>query len=155
MNEAAFRISPLPAEFVSIVRNTRRDLHGHEVAVRIDQGRHQCRSCLRLTEPNERYWLFSYTPFDSDQPYAETGPIFIHDRECDPYSAIAEYPPEFPRHHAVLRAYNAADEIEDAKLVGERRVEEVIAELFENSCVAYIHARNSEYGCFMFRIDRA
>ena len=32
---------------------------------------------------------------------------------------------------------------------------EVIAELLANERVAYLHARNSAYGCFMFRIDRA
>ena len=31
---------------------------------------------------------------------------------------------------------------------------DVIAVIFANERISHIHARNSEYGCFMFRIDR-
>jgi len=155
MKENTFRVSPLPEDFVREIRSTRRDRRGNEVSVRSDTDRHQCRSCLRLTDPNEPHLLLSYTPFASDQPYAETGPIFIHERECEPYAATGSYPPEFPHHDVALRAYSAKNEIADARLVGPDHVEDVIAGLFENDRVAYIHARNGGYGCFMFRIDRA
>ena len=154
MEENAFRIRALPPEFAAEIRSSRKDRRGHAVSVRSDAGRHQCRACLRLTEPGERHLLLSYTPFASDHPYAETGPIFIHERECGPYDDGTGYPPEFPRHDVVLRAYNAAEEIEGARLVGPRRVEDVVSELFASDRVTLIHARNSEYGCYMFRIDR-
>jgi len=155
MKESAFHIRALSPEFAAEIRSSRRDRRGREVSVRSDAGRHQCRACLRLTEPGERHLLLSYSPFASDHPYAETGPIFIHERECDPYESGAGYPPEFPRHDVVLRAYNAAEEIEDARRVGPLVVDDAISALFANERVAHIHARNSEYGCFMFRIDRA
>ena len=154
MKEHTFRIVPLSQDFVGEIRSTRKDRNGNAVAVRSDAGRHQCRRCLRLTEPEEPHLLLSYTPFASTQPYAETGPIFIHERECEAYRATAEYPPEFPHHDVALRAYTATDEIADARLVGPDRVEDVIAGLFENDRVSHIHARNGGYGCFMFRIDR-
>ena len=151
---AAFRISPLPAGFVERVRSGMRDDAGHTLSVRRDESRHQCRSCLRLTEPGEGFILLSYTPFTTDQPYAEAGPIFIHERPCSPYVEASAYPAEFPRREVVLRAYNAADEIEAAERVGERRIEDVIAEVVGNPRVAYVHARNATYGCYMFRIDK-
>ena len=154
MKENTFRVSPLSEDFVREIRSTRKDRRGNGVSVRSDPGRHQCRACLTLTEPGERHLLLSYTPFASDHPYAETGPIFIHERECEPH-ACGGYPPEFPHHDVALRAYTEADEIADARLVGPDRVEDVIAGLFENASVSYIHARNGGYGCFMFRIDRA
>ena len=153
MKENTFRVSPLSMDFVREIRSTRKDRRGNAVSVRSDPERHQCRSCLRLTEPGERHLLLSYTPFASDHSYAETGPIFIHERECEPYAA-GGYPPEFPHHDVALRAYSAENEIAAARLVGPDRVEDVIAGLFENERVAYIHARNGGYGCFMFRIDR-
>ena len=149
-----FRISPLPMDFASRIRHDMKDVFGHALTVRRDASRHQCRACLRLTEPAEGCILLSYAPFASDQPYAEVGPIFIHERDCRFEGDADAYPVEFPRADAVLRAYNAGDEIEDAELVGNRPVEDVIARLFENPRVAYLHARNSAYGCFMFRIDR-
>jgi hypothetical protein len=154
MKENTFRVSPLSQDFVREIRSTRKDRRGNEVSVRSDPGQHQCRSCLRLTEPGERHLLLSHTPFESDHPYAETGPIFIHERECEPFAADG-YPPEFPHHDVALRAYTAADEIADARLVGPDRVEDVIAGFFGDDRVSYIHARNGGYGCFMFRIDRA
>jgi len=155
MRDHVFRVRALAPEFVSEIRSSRRDRRGQPVSVRFDAGRHQCRACLRLTEPGERHLLLSYSPFASEHPYAETGSIFIHERACEPYGSETGYPPEFPRHEVVLRAYNAAEEIEDAVRVGPRAVEDAIAELFANERVAHIHARNSEYGCFMFRIERA
>ena len=131
-----------------------KDDFGHSLSVRRDSSPHQCRACLRLTEPGEGCILLSYSPFTSDQPYAEVGPIFIHERECRPYEDDREYPVEFPREAVVLRAYDERDEIEDAELVGKQPVEHVIARLFENPRVSYLHARNSTWGCFMFRIDR-
>ena len=41
------------------------------------------------------------------------------------------------------------------ELVGERLVEEVISDLLDEPRVSFIHARNCQYGCYLFRIDRA
>jgi hypothetical protein len=150
-----FRITPVSPDAAARIRREMKDDFGHALSVRRDSSHHQCRACLRLTEPGEGFILLSYSPFTSDQPYAEVGPIFIHERDCRPYEATPEYPAEFPREAVVLRAYDERDEIEDAGFVGRRPVEGQIARLFENPRVAYIHARNSTYGCFMFRIDRA
>jgi hypothetical protein len=150
-----FRISPLSPDLTSRIRREMKDDFGHALSVCRDASRHQCRACLHLTEPEEGFILLSYSPFTSDQPYAEIGPIFIHERECRPYGETEEYPAEFPREDAVLRGYSAKDEIEGAAFVGKRPVEHAIARLFENPRVSYLHARNSTYGCFMFRIDRS
>ena len=150
-----FRIASLPTEFASTVRGGGLDAQGNPGVSRRDSERHQCRQCLTLSLPDETVLLASYRPFPSSQPYAEYGPIFIHQRECEPYVETSAYPPEFPHHTVVIRAYSVSHEIEAATLVGPRRVEDVIAELFENPRVSYLHARNSEYGCFMFRIERA
>ena len=99
--------------------------------------------------------LIAHRPFSSTQPYAETGPIFIHERECAPYEDASVYPSEFPRDAVVLRAYSDTDEIVGAELVDDRRVEDIIAVLLESPGVAFLHARNAAYGCFMFRIERA
>lgn len=149
-----FLISALPPEVASRARRDLKDALGHALSVRRDSARHQCRACLRLTEPGEGFILLSHSPFSSDQPYAEIGPIFIHERECRSDRQAHEYPAEFPRNAVVLRAYNDSDEIEDAVHAGDRPIEDVIGRLLENPRVAYAHARNSTYGCFMFRIDR-
>jgi hypothetical protein len=151
---STFRITPLPPDVAFRIRREMTDDFGHALSVRHDSSRHQCRACLRLTEPGEGFLLLAYSPFASDQPYAEVGPVFIHERDCGTYEEGEAYPAEFPREAVVLRAYTDRDEIEDAAFVGKGPVEGVIARLLEKPEVAYLHARNSTYGCFMFRIDR-
>jgi hypothetical protein len=152
---ATFRVSALPTDFVRRIREQMMDGAGNPLTVRKDAERHQCRHCLRLTEPREGFLLLSHSPFSSRQPYAERGPIFIHERDCARYDREGDYPEEFPHKAVVLRGYDAADEIVGAEYVGDRDVAEVIGELLADQRVAYIHARNSTYGCYMFRIDRA
>ena len=152
---SSFRVVALDPSLASSVRAARRDASGGPVVRRVDADPHQCRACLTLTKPGEAVLLFSHRPFGSHQPYAEQGPVFIHERPCAPPADDRVYPPEFPHRHAVLRAYTERDEIADAEVVGSRDVEDVIGSLLARPDVAYVHARNDAYGCFMFRIERA
>ena len=149
-----FKIVPLPSDVARLARESRRDEFGNRLSVLRDGERHQCRSCLALSQPDEGVILLSYQPFPSRQPYAEVGPIFIHERDCQPYADMHAYPPDFPHRAVVLRAYNDADQIVAAEPVMERGVEKVIAEMFTDRAIAYLHARNLGYGCYMFRAER-
>lgn len=153
-NTNIFRIVPLSMAVAQIVRESLRDQAGNPVKIVRDGRPHQCRVCLRLSSPDEGVLLLAHKPFESSQPYAESGPIFIHERECKPYSNPADYPSEFPKSAVVLRGYSDEDAIIDAQAVGDQKVEDVIKELFSNQKIAYLHARNLGYGCYMFRIDR-
>ena len=150
-----FRIEAIPAEVVRRLREKGTDDSGNPLRVRHDEARHQCRSCLTLTEPWEGYVALSYAPMEGSHPFVERGPVYIHERPCEPYRDVTCYPEAFPRSAVVLRAYGATNEIEDARFVGDTPVEEVIRDLFADPAVRYLHARNSTYGCFMFRVERA
>ena len=154
MTPSPYRIIPLAEDIASAARSSRIDQFGNRLTVLRDGQPHQCRVCLELSKPDEGVLLIAHSPFASKQPYAETGPVFIHERECLPYREVHTYPPEFPHKAVVLRAYNEDEAIVGAEVVGEREVERVIAEVFESPTTAYIHARNLAYGCFMFRIER-
>lgn len=152
--QSNFQIRPLSSEVADLARKTCVDGFGNALEVVRDGNPHQCRVCLTLSQSDEGVILLAHRPFESNQPYAETGPIFVHERVCQPYSNFSTYPPEFPRSAVVLRGYSAEDRIVDAQAVGERVVEDVIAEMFANPLIEYLHARNLGYGCFMFRINR-
>src|SRR5262249_39464251 len=138
-----------------------RDAAGRPVVPWRDGERHQCRACLELSKEDETVLLASHTPFKTLQPYAETGPVFVHEGACTYSQADRSWPRELPRppllrpRSPILRAYSAKDQIVDAELVGERRVEDVVEALLSREDVAYLHARNAAYGCFMFRVERA
>ena len=153
-HDSAFKIVPLPSTVASLARESRRDEFGNLLSVLRDGEQHQCRSCLTLSQPEEGVILLAYQPFRSRQPYAEVGPVFIHERDCQPYADLYAYPQGFPRRAVVLRAYNDADRIVAAEPVLERCVEDVIAEMFKDETIAYLHARNLGYGCYMFRVER-
>ncbi len=154
MTKSTYRIIPLSPDIAAAARRSRVDLFGNRLSGFSDGEPHQCRVCLQLSKPDERVILIAHRPFTSAQPYAETGPIFIHERECASYEDVNRYPLEFPRRAVVLRAYNTSDAIVGAEVVGERDIERLIAELFERQDIAYLHARNLAYGCFMFGIER-
>src|SRR5688572_26743355 len=42
-----------------------------------------CRHCLRHIAVGEPYLTLAHRPFPKTQPYAETGPIFLHADECE------------------------------------------------------------------------
>ena len=153
--QSNFQTRPLSPELAEAARKTRVDQFGNRLEVVRDGKPHQCRVCLTLSHPEEGVILLAHRPFESGQPYAETGPIFVHERTCQPYTDDSAYPPEFPRSAVVLRAYSSEDRIVDAQAVGQRIVEEVINEMFANPAIQYLHARNLGYGCFMFRINRS
>ncbi|MBS1786716.1 MAG: DUF1203 domain-containing protein [Acidobacteria bacterium] len=150
-----FQIRPLSPEVAEAARQTRVDRFGNSLEVVRDGNPHQCRVCLTLSQPEEGVILLAHRPFESNQPYAETGPIFVHERTCQPYDDDSVYPADFPRSAVVLRGYSSDDRILDAQAVGQRIVEDVISEMFANPAIQYLHARNLGYGCFMFQIDRS
>lgn len=152
--QSNFQIRPLSPEVAEAARKNRVDRFGNALTVLRDGNPHQCRVCLTMSKPDEGVILLAHCPFESNQPYAETGPIFVHERLCQPYTDDSAYPAEFPRSAVVLRGYSSEDRIVAAEAVGERVVENVIGEMFANPAVEYLHARNLGYGCFMFRINR-
>lgn len=149
-----FRIVPFDADYAARIRATRRDGTGAPIEERHDPERHQCRVCLTLTLPDEPYLLLSHRAHPAGEPYAETGPVFIHARDCAPYSAHDRYPDGFPRRQVVLKAFSADHRIVDAQHALERKVDAVIEGLLADPRVAYLHARNLGYGCYMFRVER-
>ncbi len=150
MNRPKYRIVAVRSEFASSIRS------GEVPSIRtLDGARHQCRHCLTLSLPGEAVFLASHRPFETDHPFAERGPVFVHERECPRYPDDGPYPPGFPKRSAVLRAYDAAEAQVESRLVGDEGVDAVIAALLADARTAFVHARNAAEGCFMFRIEPA
>jgi hypothetical protein len=153
-----FRVFPIPDSVVRRIREQRVDDFSHRlpVSVATENDTGPCRSCLTVFVPGEGRLLFSYAPNQCDHPYNEIGPIYIHEKECRPYSDHEVFPPELrTRSPLTLRCYAEDGRMVDGELVGDRPVEEVIGSLFQDSEVKYLHARTASVGCFIARIERA
>jgi hypothetical protein len=109
---------------------------------------------LRWAQPGERVILFPYASIPPDRPYAESGPIFVHEAPCESYGATNNYPPDF-RQGRVVRAYDSQDDMIDASVVEGEEPEAVIAKLFRNPATAFLQVRSATRGCFTFKIERA
>jgi hypothetical protein len=147
------RYVPIPREIADEARRTRKDRFGHDVQVLMETG--PCRSCLRIAEEPEEFLLLSYQPLADRNPYAEIGPIFIHARECEPYSAPDEFPADFAERRLVVRAYDRDGRIADAVVAEPGEAPAAAAQFLSDANIAEIHVRHTSYTCFDFRIVRA
>src|SRR5262245_6665323 len=69
---------------------------------------HPCRHCLQNIDAGEPLLVLAYRPFPELQPYAETGPIFLHKARCRRYAAEEILPPVLASSRDfILRGYNA------------------------------------------------
>lgn len=155
-----FRIVPLSEEFAKKIRETGIDDLGHVVTEHIATGKGPCRVSLKpFVVGKDIRLLLSHRPFELDNAFSQTGPIFIHKREVKAYSDIHVFPPEikadkknFP---LTLIGYTGDQKMIFTRLVGDDDVDLLIPEIFEaEPKVEYLHARNAEAGCFICRIER-
>ena len=86
------------------------DANGQPALVRIAEGlANPCRHCLELIAPGDEKLVLAYRPFATVQPYAETGPIFLHKQPCGRYASDA-LPAWFVcMDPAIIRGYDGDD----------------------------------------------
>jgi Protein of unknown function (DUF1203) len=155
MKNSSFRIVPLSTEIAEAARHAVNAGAADHALITVDSPESApCRHCLRWAEPGERVILFPYAAIPSGHPYAETGPIFVHDDPCERYSAPNEYPVDF-RDGRVFRAYDSNYNMIDGRIVNGSEPEVVIESLFQNPETAFVDARSATRGCFTFRVQRA
>jgi hypothetical protein len=146
----------IPTEELDHFRRGGADANGQPALVRIAEGvANPCRHCLELIAEGDRKLVLAYRPFGELQPYAETGPIFLHDASCKRYES--EVLPEWfvfldP---AVVRGYDDRDWIryDTGKVVAGHELTDVCREILSDATIAYVHIR-SKYNCFQCRVDR-
>lgn len=117
-----------------------------------------CRHCLQQVAAGEEYLVLAYRPFPELQPYAETGPIFLHARECqrapedDVLPAMFRATPDY-----ILRGYGRDDRIVygTGGVVPTHDICARAHELLQREEVAYVHMRSARNNCYQLRIERA
>ena len=116
-----------------------------------------CRHCLRNVDAGEAYLVLAYRPFPALQPYAETGPIFLHAQGCDRAPEAGTLPELFSRTAAyIVRGYDAGDRIiyGTGAVVPTTDIPERAGKLLARGDVAYLHMRSAKNNCYQCRIER-
>lgn len=115
-----------------------------------------CRVTLEDAQPGETVLLLNYEHQPADTPYRSRHAIFVRERAQATRHATNEIPGALLARKAVsLRAFDAAGMMVDADLAPGDALEPIIARMFDQPGVAYIHAHNAGRGCYAARIDRA
>lgn len=151
-----FVVRGIETAYVDAIRNGGGDANGQAAIAQPARGvANPCRHCLGLIAEGERKLVLAYRPFTQLQPYAETGPIFLHEKACCRYESD-KLPAWFARlQPAIIRGYGNDDWIlyETGSVVPGEELSAVCEDILSNAQVSYVHIR-SKYNCFQCRVDR-
>lgn len=154
---SAIRFAAMPTADAENLWNGGADAYGRlPETMNSDGPGHPCRHCLKNIETGDALLVFAYRPFPELQPYAETGPVFLHKQPCARYAATEVMPPVLTTSRDfILRGYGENDRI----VYGTGAVTDIAditayaGQLLDRSDVAYVHVRSARNNCFQCRID--
>lgn len=121
------------------------DNFGHEVIEQAATGAGPCRVSLKPFNIGiDKRLVFTHSPFAIDNPYHQTGPVFINSKHVDEYKNVCRFPPEikadkksFP---ITLIGYIKEQRMIFTKLVGNADIDDLINKIFvELTAVDYLH----------------
>ncbi len=115
-----------------------------------------CRHCLSDVDVGEDYLILAHRPFSLIQPYAETGPIFLHAKACARHPDTPEAPQLFRQQEEMMvRGYDADERIVygTGAIVSTNRIAEIATAMFDDPRVAFVDVRSAKNGCFQCRIQ--
>lgn len=146
----------IPTAHAQALRTGGTDAHGQAPLTAIAHGLgNPCRHCLQLIAEGDTQLVLAYRPFAQPQPYAETGPVFLHATDCERYEA--SHLPAWFAHlaPALVRGYGADDWIvyETGRVVAGAELADACRAILAREDVAYVHIR-SKFNCFQCRVER-
>ena len=155
----AIRFLALPTEEVRALQQGGPDAYGREPERRVSDGSGiPCRHCLTEVPAGEDYLILAHRPFSSLQPYAETGPIFLHAKPCERHPESTTTPEMFLGWERLLvKGYSADERIVygTGGVVETERVAAVAADILKRPDIAFVDLRSARNNCFQARVVRA
>jgi hypothetical protein len=153
------RFQALPTEQTRRYQAGGPDAYGLPPERRISDGDGvPCRHCLSDVAAGEEYLILAHRPFTAAQPYAETGPIFLHGKPCERHPESADTPAMFlGREHMLLRGYGADERIVygTGRVVPSEEIAGRAASLLARPDIAFVDLRSASNNCFQCRVTRA
>jgi len=151
------RYRPLPTETVADLWAGGTDAYGMQPERRVSDGDGvPCRHCLDMVPAGAAYLVLAHRPFPALQPYAETGPIFLHAEPCRPFSGPG-MPPMLDSNDYIVRGYDAVDRIVygTGAVTPTPEIAAYAETLLARPDIAYVHVRSARNNCYQCRIERA
>lgn len=151
----AIRFTAMPTETAELFRNGGTDAYGLQPEHAVSPGGGMpCRHCLGMIAEGDPYLILAYRPFPRLQPYAETGPVFLHLGPCERFEGDG-MPPMLESPDYIVRGYGADDRIVygTGAVTSTERIAIRAEELLSRDDIAYLHVRSARNNCYQCRID--
>ncbi len=113
-----------------------------------------CRVSLDDAEPGETLILVNYEHQSAPTPFRASHAVFVREN-VEPVATVDEMPPALRRRLLSLRAFDADHMMIAADIVEGVEAGTLIARMFADPDIAYLHAHYAKWGCYAARIDRA
>lgn len=152
------RYIPMSDDEARRIREGGPDAYGNAPERQISDGDGvPCRHCLRNVAAGEAYLIFALRPFSSLQPYAETGPVFMHAEVCPAHDGKALPPILRSSVSYLLRGYGKNERIiyGTGGVVPKEQLVSRAEELLARADVASVHVRSAKNNCYQCRIELA
>lgn len=153
------KFTAMPTDVVQALRAGGPDTNGQPAERAVSNGNgNPCRHCLTFIPEGKDMLILNHRPFDSVQPYAESGPLFVCADACERWDGDGA-PPIFSAQGEarLLKGYSPDDRIVYGlgRIVDAPEISEHARTVLNDPRVAYVHVRSSTNNCFTCRIDRA
>ncbi len=116
-----------------------------------------CRHCLQYIKAGEEMLIFAYRPFETVQPYAEQGPVFLHGRPCKRHEETETSPLMFQEWEQLLiRGYTRDERIKygTGKVVKTRFLADECNAVLADREIEFVHVRSASNNCYQCRVER-
>jgi hypothetical protein len=117
--------------------------------------RYPCRISLENALPGQTVLLLNYEHMSLPTPYRSNYAIFVGEAAREARPAPGELPTVLRGQPISLRVFDEDGMLLVGELALTDNVAEVVERQFERPEVAFLHAHNAAYGCYLARIDRA
>ncbi len=151
----SFRITGLPAEkFQPLFAMSDAELKRQgALRLKADGPGYPCRVSLTDAAPGDDLILLHYEHQDADTPFRASHAIYVRPGE-QRYESVAEVPLQLRKRLLSIRAYDQNGMMLEADVADGTAVEPVIARMFGNDKVVYLHLHYARQGCYAARVDR-
>ena len=150
--------TPVPTGIADHLRKGKPDSYGLLPETQVsDGGSNPCRHCLKMIPEGEPFLVVAHRPFDTLNPYTETGPIFLCKTPCERPSDLTAKPETMNSPTYIVRGYDRNERIVygTGSVIATPDIPERAAALFRDESIAFIHVRSASNNCFHVRIDRS
>lgn len=146
-----------PADFAALfaASDTERAASLAEIVTATSDRGFPCRVSLTEAKQGERVLLLHHVSHDVATPFRMAHAIYV--REGAQAAAVVHdaVPPLLDSRTVSLRAFDTRGMMRSAMLARPGEGDGAIRGLFADPAVAYIHAHNAAYGCFLAMVERA